>query len=718
MTPRRGPFAAPSATSPKNSKAGSDEGKEGMIRNTALDTERQTRSEEVQARVERGPCRAGDSVRAPGSSIRGEQEAQVAETRQVDEASRRRASRAPSGDEQAAWRSFAEAATVRDFYRGWLAVQCRLIAGVGGGVVFPVSATGVQSVSPLAVWGKSPHTLRSLIDAARRSLAERRRVVVQHEADSGRRWVVAFPVQAQGRIVATVALDLGPRAERELQGALRQLEWGSGWLEALALRQTMASQPAVHEPAVAGKPSAVGEDSAARERLQAVLDLVASAQGHGRFAEAATAFVTELATRLGCDRVSLGFIRRGRVRVRAVSHTAHLGSRTNLLRAIAAAMDEAIDQNAPVIAPPLPGAEPRVSRAHDDLVRQGAAGHVCTIPFAIGRHIVGALTFERPADRPFGQGTVDLAEAAAGLAGPGLEILRREDRWLVVKAVDSAKRTLTRLLGPGHVALKLATLAVLAAAAVLSLASGDYRVAARAVMEAGVQRAAVAPFAGYVREAPVRAGDLVRAGQVLTVLDDRELRLERARLGSQRDQLERQRALALAQGNAAQINIARAQIDQTVARMALVDDQLGKTRVLAGFDGVIVTGDLSERLGAPVDKGQLLFEIAPLHAYRLVVQVDERDIDEIRVGQHGHLRLASTPFDPVPFTVEKIVPVATAKDGHNFFRVEARLEHAPERLRPGMEGVAKIDVDRRLLAAIWTRSALDWARLALWTWWP
>jgi multidrug efflux pump subunit AcrA (membrane-fusion protein) len=114
----------------------------------------------------------------------------------------------------------------------------------------------------------------------------------------------------------------------------------------------------------------------------------------------------------------------------------------------------------------------------------------------------------------------------------------------------------------------------------------------------------------------------------------------------------------------------------------------------------------------------VLFEIAPLDAYRLVVQVDERDISDVVVGQRGHLRLASTPFVPVPFTVEKIVPVATARDGRNFFRVEARLEHSPDRLRPGMEGVAKIDVDRRRVAAIWTRSALDWARLTLWTWLP
>jgi RND family efflux transporter MFP subunit len=598
------------------------------------------------------------------------------------------------------WRGFAEATTIEGFYRGWLAVQCRLIPSVRAGVILPVGATGKASVSPVAFWGDSYPTSVSLAEVARRAIDERRRIVLQRTVDAVQRYEVAFPVQAHGQVVGTVALDLAPRSRHELEGALRQLEWGSGWLEALALRQTTA-----------------GLQSAGRERVQTALDIVASAQGHERFTDAATAFVTEAATRLGCDRVSIGFVRGGRARVRAVSHTAHLGSRTNLLRAIGAAMDEAIDQKAPVLSSPQPGT-PRVCRAQDELARQNGGGAVCTVPFASGSRLVGALTFERPTGRPFDAGMIELAEAVAGLTGPSLEIFRREDRWLAVKAVEAARRALARLVGRGHPALKLGTLAALASAAVLGFATGDYRVAARAVMEASVQRAATAPFGGYIRETTVRAGDLVRAGQVLTTLDDRELRLERAKLESQRDQLERQRALALAQGNAAQINIVRAQIDQTAARIALVDDQLTRTRVVAGFDGVIVTGDLNESLGAPVEKGQVLFEIAPLDAYRLVVQVDERDVNDVAVGQRGHLRLASAPFDAVPFTVEKIVPVATARDGRNYFRVEARLEQATARIRPGMEGVAKIDIGRRRVVAIWLRSSIDWARLTLWTWWP
>jgi hypothetical protein len=35
-----------------------------------------------------------------------------------------------------------------------------------------------------------------------------------------------------------------------------------------------------------------------------------------------------------------------------------------------------------------------------------------------------------------------------------------------------------------------------------------------------------------------------------------------------------------------------------------------------------------------------------------------------------------------------------------------------------MEGVGKIEVDRRRLVWIWTHEALDWLRLKLWAWLP
>ena len=82
------------------------------------------------------------------------------------------------------------------------------------------------------------------------------------------------------------------------------------------------------------------------------------------------------------------------------------------------------------------------------------------------------------------------------------------------------------------------------------------------------------------------------------------------------------------------------------------------------------------------------------------------------------LILSSLPHDPLDIVVEKITPVAEAEEGRNRFRVEARLLGEIEGLRPGIEGVAKIDVGERRLLWIWTHDAIDWLTLALWTWLP
>ncbi len=607
-------------------------------------------------------------------------------------------------DEQDLWREFAQAATPQQFYPSWLAIQCRLIPGTGAAVVL-TGKPGTGPYAPAAVWPDGSTDIRPLAQVAEQALARRRGLVLRRPAGggsggpSGERLHVAFPITLDGKLSGIVALDLSPRPEAGLQEALRQLEWGSAWLELIQRRS-------------------VAVDGGARERLQAVLDLVASALGQERFFAEATAFVTTLATRLGCERVSIGFLARDRARVRAVSHSANLGKQTNLLRAIAAAMDEAMAQQAALVHPAPAGGETRITRAHEQLGRDHGAGTICTVPFADGTRMIGALTLERVADRPFDASTVELCEAVAALAGPTLELRRRDDQWLVVKAAAAGRRQLAHLVGPRHVALKLGVAVVLALAALLGFARGDYRVSARTVMEAGVKRAAVAPFNGYIKEASVRAGDAVRRGQVLAVLEDRELRLERAKVQSQQEQLVKQHSQALASRNAAGVNIAAAQIDQARAQAALLDEQLARTRVVAALDGIVVTGDLSQSLGSPVERGQVLFEIAPLDAYRAALQVDERDVADVAVGQRGALMLAASPSDPIGLTVEKITPVSTAREGHNYFRVEARLDRTPDRLRPGLEGIGKIEVDRRRLVWIWLRPVVDWVRLTLWTWLP
>ncbi|HLF22290.1 MAG TPA: biotin/lipoyl-binding protein, partial [Burkholderiales bacterium] len=331
-----------------------------------------------------------------------------------------------------------------------------------------------------------------------------------------------------------------------------------------------------------------------------MVDIVATIVGQDRFRGAAVAFVTALATKLSCDRVSVGFLRKGAIEIAALSHSAQFGQDTNLLRGIAAAMEEAVDQESTVVFPLPAEREIHVTRAHADLSRQYGNGAICSVPIGSPEGFSGVVTLERAADQPFDGATVELCEAVVGVAGPILEVQQRDDRPLWRKVIDAGRTQLEHLVGPHHIVLKLSVFAVVGMVLFMALAKGDYRVTAKTVIEPAIRRALAAPVNGYIGEARFRAGDQVRQGQLLAKLDDRELRLERSRWHSQEEQSLKQYYEALGNRNAAQTQILSAQIDQAKAQVALIDDQLARVQVTAPFDGVIVAGDWSQSLGAPI----------------------------------------------------------------------------------------------------------------------
>jgi multidrug efflux pump subunit AcrA (membrane-fusion protein) len=143
---------------------------------------------------------------------------------------------------------------------------------------------------------------------------------------------------------------------------------------------------------------------------------------------------------------------------------------------------------------------------------------------------------------------------------------------------------------------------------------------------------------------------------------------------------------------------------------------LSRTQLTAPIDGMIVKGDLSQSLGSPVEQGTVLFEIAPLDEYRIILLVDERDILEVNEGQQGQLALTAMPGETLEFDVTRITPVSSQESGSNTFRVEAHLHESSQQLRPGMEGTGKIVVGPRRLIWIWTHTLVDWLRLTLWSW--
>jgi len=352
------------------------------------------------------------------------------------------------------------------------------------------------------------------------------------------------------------------------------------------------------------------------------------------------------------------------------------------------------------------------------LLRESEGGSAATFPLASAGRVVAALTLERAPGYRFDAFTLEICEAVVAVAGPIIDLKIRGEQSVPVHAARSVHGLWSKLVGAGAAGWKLAVVAAAAVVAFLAFATGDFRIAANSSVEGVVQRAVTAPFNAYVKEAPYRAGNTVKAGEVIGKFDDRDLILERIKLTSQREQYIKQHREAMAVHDRAQGEMVSAQVAQSEAQLSLVEEQLARSQMVAPFDGFIVSGDLSQSLGSPVERGQVLFEIAPLDGYRIALQVDERDIAHVVLGQKGELSVTAIPGERVNFKVTNITPVNTAKEGRNFFRVEAQLESGANRLRPGMEGIGKIYVDERKLVWIWTHSLTDWLQLWIWSWTP
>jgi RND family efflux transporter MFP subunit len=595
--------------------------------------------------------------------------------------------------DQALWARFRAAATPEAFAAAWLALQCRQIEGVTAAVLV-LGEPGIGPYRPAAAWPDPAALGPDLTAAAEEAIRQGQSLSVPV---AGGGTAVAAALMVEGRLAGVSAAMLGPG---QPSAALRQLQWGAGWIEALLRRQQMDAE--------AGQ----------RERMAAAFDLLGVILEQREAKSAATALATELARRFEADPVAIGFRRGGHCRVEALSHAAWFGERMSLMRDLGAAMDEAVDQRAIILHPADPAWEYRVTRAHEELAAAHRAGAALTVPLRHDGEAYGAITLLRPPGAPFDAAGVALLDAAATLAGPVLFEKRANDRWLPVKIGQSVMRQLRRLLGPGYFGRKLATLGLLVLVGFFATARGEYAVTSPAVLEGRVQRSLVAPFAGYVAAEQARAGETVEEGQLLARLDDQDLRLERLRLVTQRAQRQTEYDRALAARQRAEAQIARSQIEQAEAALALVEEQLARTRITAPFAGVVVRGNLSQRVGGAVERGEELFQVAPLDSYRVILEVDEGDIGDLRIGQEGTLVLAALPHTPQRYRVERITPIAEQKEGRNFFRVEAALEGANERLRPSMVGIGRTTVEERLLIRIWTRRMLDWLRVSLWRWTP
>jgi hypothetical protein len=449
------------------------------------------------------------------------------------------------------------------------------------------------------------------------------------------------------------------------------------------------------------------------EKIATVLDLLAPINQATHFLPAALALCNGVAGRLRCERVSLGWLKGGYARLCAMSRTEHFDGQMRAAQWLEAAMDECLDQDEEIVWPADEGAT-FVARDHEKFGLDQKSGNLCSVPLRSGNKAVAVLTCERQ------EGAFTAVEAQqlrliCDQASRRLCDLRARDGWFGARWAAAAGERLAGLLGPEHTWSKLTTLLAAAAIAALVFVRVNYRVEGNFVLRSDEAEYLTAPFDGYIEQVFVRAGDRVEKGGQLLALNRGELLLDEAASLADLARYQRESEKARAARNLAEMRIDDALAQQAQARLDLVRYRLDNSVVKSAFTGVVVEGDLRERVAAPVKQGDALFKVARLDTLYAEAEIPERDIKEILGRARGEIAFVTQPKLKYPMTVQTLEPAAVTRKDGNVFLVRLAPDRGVESWwRPGMTGLCKISVEKRTLLWILSHRTVDFLRLKLW----
>ena len=247
---------------------------------------------------------------------------------------------------------------------------------------------------------------------------------------------------------------------------------------------------------------------------------------------------------------------------------------------------------------------------------------------------------------------------------------------------------------------------------------------------------------GQIVNLAVREGDVVKRGDFLLQIDQKQLAataqgasaslqaLLSDRDASRATAAEAQRNLERAQKNygeriipladlerartaleAARANVTAIErrIDQARAGVAAAQDTLSKTTMRAPMDGVVTALPVEEGevavIGTMNNPGTRLLTIADMSVVEAVMEVDETDIPTVKLGQRATVTIDAYPNQTFSGVVTEVgsSPIeqqglgGTGSDAVNF-EVKVQIENPPAGIRPGFSASADIITGTRTKA--------------------
>jgi membrane fusion protein, multidrug efflux system len=240
---------------------------------------------------------------------------------------------------------------------------------------------------------------------------------------------------------------------------------------------------------------------------------------------------------------------------------------------------------------------------------------------------------------------------------------------------------------------------------------------------------------GRLESVSVRLGDPVRQGQVIAQLEDREiaeqvkqaeaayevsnatirqreadLKFNQANLERSRNLFERQLipkqtlddADLKYQAAVAQLDLARAQFQQSKARLDELKLNLANTIVRSPVDGFIGKRYLDP--GASVGPNAPVASVVDIRFVRLVVNLVEKDLRKVTAGKPAAVEVDAYPGETFEGKVARVAPVLDPAT--RTAQMEVEIQNPSRRLKPGMYARVRLTVAAKPDAVVVPRTAV------------
>src|SRR5262249_50786778 len=137
-----------------------------------------------------------------------------------------------------------------------------------------------------------------------------------------------------------------------------------------------------------------------------------------------------------------------------------------------------------------------------------------------------------------------------------------------------------------------------------------------------------------------------------------------------------------------EFDLAKNTLERSQRELAVLEEGLKKTKILAPFDCTILTRPVS--IGQAVsgsggfNSGTEVLTIADLHNLIINAHINQADITRLHQEQQVEVAVEAVPGLTVLGRVERIAPQATIRNNIKGFAVRIFLKDADKRIRPGM----------------------------------